>query len=80
VSGVTVRPLSTKRHRHQYATGEVLSLQQREWSFKGVSTAANDDFENTYVSNLCVRISGNRKIAGLVDRANVKINRDISGI
>jgi sugar lactone lactonase YvrE len=49
-------------------------------SFKGVSTAANDDLSNAYVYPNPVRpeYQGTVKITGLLDRANVKIT-DIGG-
>ena len=49
-------------------------------SFKGVSTAANDDLSNVYVYPNPVRpeYQGTVKIAGLLDKVNVKIT-DIEG-
>ena len=49
-------------------------------SFKGVATGANDDLSNVYVYPNPVRptYSGTVKVAGLLDKANVKIT-DIEG-
>ena len=63
------------------ATGEVfIATAKGMISFKGVSTAANDDLSNAYVYPNPVRpeYQGTVKIAGLLDRANVKIT-DIGG-
>ncbi|QIH38832.1 T9SS type A sorting domain-containing protein [Flavobacterium sp. Sr18] len=63
------------------ATGEVFVATAKGMvSFKGVSTAANDDLSNAYVYPNPVRpeYQGTVKIAGLLDRANVKIT-DIGG-
>jgi ligand-binding sensor domain-containing protein len=63
------------------ATGEVfIATAKGMVSFKGVSTAANDDLSNAYVYPNPVRpeYQGTVKIAGLLDRANVKIT-DIGG-
>ncbi|RYJ53113.1 T9SS type A sorting domain-containing protein [Flavobacterium petrolei] len=62
-------------------TGEVfIATAKGLVSFKGVSTAANDDLSNAYVYPNPVRpeYQGTVKIAGLLDRANVKIT-DIGG-
>ena len=49
-------------------------------SFKGVATGASDSLNNVYVYPNPVRpeFSGTVKIAGLLDRANIKIT-DIEG-
>ena len=49
-------------------------------SFKGIATAPNDDLSNAYVYPNPVRpeYQGTVKIAGLLDKANVKIT-DIGG-
>ena len=63
------------------ATGEVfIATAKGMVSFKGVSTAANDDLSNAYVYPNPVRpeYQGTVKIAGLLDKANVKIT-DIGG-
>lgn len=63
------------------ATGKVfIATAKGMVSFKGVSTAANDDLSNAYVYPNPVRpeYQGTVKIAGLLDRANVKIT-DIGG-
>ena len=63
------------------ATGEVfIATAKGLVSFKGVSTAANDDLSSAYVYPNPVRpeFEGTVKIAGLLDRANVKIT-DIEG-
>lgn len=63
------------------ATGEVfIATAKGLVSFKGVSTAANDDLSNAYVYPNPVRpeYQGTVKIAGLLDRANIKIT-DIEG-
>jgi ligand-binding sensor domain-containing protein len=63
------------------ATGEIfIATAKGMVSFKGVSTAANDDLSNAYVYPNPVRpeYQGTVKIAGLLDRANVKIT-DIGG-
>jgi ligand-binding sensor domain-containing protein len=63
------------------ATGEVfIATAKGMVSFKGVSTAANDDLSNAYVYPNPVRpdYQGTVKIAGLLDKANIKIT-DIGG-
>ena len=63
------------------ATGEVfIATNKGVISFKGVATGANDDLSNVYVYPNPVRptYSGTVKVAGLLDRANVKIT-DIEG-
>lgn len=63
------------------ATGEVfIATTKGLVSFKGVSTAANDDLSNVYVYPNPVRPEylGTVKIAGLLDKANIKIT-DIEG-
>ncbi len=63
------------------ATGEVfIATAKGLVSFKGTSTAANDDLNNAYVYPNPVRpeYQGTVKIAGLLDKANVKIT-DIEG-
>ncbi|MFV8341430.1 T9SS type A sorting domain-containing protein [Flavobacterium sp. XS2P39] len=62
-------------------TGEVfIATAKGLVSFKGVSTAANDDLSNAYVYPNPVRpeYQGTVKIAGLLDKANIKIT-DIEG-
>lgn len=62
-------------------TGEVfIATAKGLVSFKGVSTAANDDLNNAYVYPNPVRpeYQGTVKIAGLLDKANIKIT-DIEG-
>ncbi len=62
-------------------TGEVfIATAKGLVSFKGVSTAANDDLSNAYVYPNPVRpeYQGTVKIAGLLDKANIKIS-DIEG-
>ncbi|MFV8441477.1 T9SS type A sorting domain-containing protein [Flavobacterium sp. LB2P44] len=62
-------------------TGEVfIATAKGLVSFKGVSTAANDDLSNAYVYPNPVRpeYQGTIKIAGLLDKANIKIT-DIEG-
>ncbi len=63
------------------ATGEVfIATAKGLVSFKGVSTAANDDLSNAYVYPNPVRpeYQGTIKIAGLLDKATIKIT-DIEG-
>ena len=63
------------------ATGEVfIATAKGLVSFKGVSTAANDDLSNAYVYPNPVRpeYQGTVKIAGLLDKATIKIT-DIGG-
>ncbi len=63
------------------ATGEVfIATQKGLVSFKGVSTSSNDDLSAVYIYPNPVRpnYSGTVKIAGLIDKANVKIT-DIEG-
>ena len=63
------------------ATGEVfIATAKGLVSFKGTATAANDDLSNAYVYPNPVRpeYQGTVKIAGLLDRANIKIT-DIEG-
>lgn len=63
------------------ATGEVfIATNKGMVSFKGIATDANDDLSNVYVYPNPVRpgFSGTVKIAGLIDKANVKIT-DIEG-
>lgn len=63
------------------STGEVyIATTKGMVSFKGVATAASDSLSNVYVYPNPVRpgFSGTVKIAGLLDRANVKIT-DIEG-
>ena len=63
------------------ATGEVfIATAKGMVSFKGVSTAANDDLSNAYVYPNPVRpeYQGTVKIAGLLDKATIKIT-DIEG-
>ena len=62
-------------------TGEVfIATNKGMISFKGVATGANDDLSNVYVYPNPVRptYSGTVKVAGLLDKANVKIT-DIEG-
>lgn len=62
-------------------TGEVfIATAKGLVSFKGVSTAANDDLSNAYVYPNPVRpeYQGTVKIAGLLDKANIKIT-DVEG-
>ena len=62
-------------------TGEVfIATSKGMISFKGVATGANDDLSNVYVYPNPVRptYSGTVKVAGLLDKANVKIT-DIEG-
>jgi hypothetical protein len=63
------------------ATGEVyLATNKGMISFKGIATQANEDLNNVYVYPNPVRpeFSGTVKIAGLLDKANIKIT-DIEG-
>ncbi len=63
------------------ATGEVfIATDKGLVSFKGTSTAANEDLNNVYVYPNPVRpeFEGTVKIAGLLNKANVKIT-DIEG-
>ncbi|MEN2401416.1 T9SS type A sorting domain-containing protein [Flavobacterium sp. MC2016-06] len=62
-------------------TGEVfIATTKGMISFKGVSTDASDDLNNVYVYPNPVRptFTGTVKVAGLIDKANVKIT-DITG-
>jgi hypothetical protein len=62
-------------------TGEVyIATTKGMISFKGVATGASDSLNNVYVYPNPVRpeFSGTVKIAGLLDRANIKIT-DIEG-
>ncbi len=62
-------------------TGEVFFATDRGLvSYKGTSTAAEDDLNNVYVYPNPVRpgFEGDVKISGLIDRANIKIT-DIEG-
>ncbi|MBB4801130.1 ligand-binding sensor domain-containing protein [Flavobacterium nitrogenifigens] len=62
-------------------TGEVfIATNKGMISFNGVATSANDDLSNAYVYPNPVRpnYSGTVKVAGLIDKANVKIT-DIEG-
>jgi ligand-binding sensor domain-containing protein len=62
-------------------TGEVfIATNKGLISFKGISTGANEDLNSVYVYPNPVRpeFTGTVKIAGLLDKANVKIT-DISG-
>lgn len=62
-------------------TGEVfIATNKGLVSFNGVATEANDDLSNVYVYPNPVRpnYSGTVKVAGLIDKANVKIT-DIEG-
>lgn len=63
------------------ATGEVfIATDKGLISFKGTSTAANEDLNNVYVYPNPVRpeFSGTVKVAGLLNKANIKIT-DIEG-
>ncbi|MGO4905399.1 type IX secretion system anionic LPS delivery protein PorZ [Flavobacterium sp. W20_MBD1_R3] len=63
------------------ATGEVfIATAKGLVSFKGIATAANDDLSNAYVYPNPVRpeYQGTVKIAGLLDKATIKIT-DIGG-
>ena len=63
------------------ATGEVfIATSKGLISYKGTSTAANDNLNNVYVYPNPVRpeFTGTVKIAGLLDKANIKIT-DIEG-
>ena len=63
------------------ATGEVfIATSKGLVSFKGTATAANDDLSNAYVYPNPMRpeYQGTVKIAGLLDKANIKIT-DIEG-
>ena len=63
------------------ATGEVfIATNKGMISFKGTSTEANEDLNNVYVYPNPVRptYSGTVKVAGLLDKANIKIT-DIEG-
>lgn len=63
------------------ATGEVfIATNKGMISFKGIATGANEDLNNVYVYPNPVRpnYSGTVKVAGLLDKANVKIT-DIEG-
>ncbi|WP_348812183.1 T9SS type A sorting domain-containing protein [Flavobacterium maritimum] len=63
------------------ATGEVfIATSKGLISFKGISTAASDDLSKVYVYPNPVRpeFEGTVKIAGLLDKANIKIT-DIEG-
>lgn len=62
-------------------TGEVfIATDKGLVSFKGISTGANEDLNNVYVYPNPVRPSyaGTVKVAGLIDKANIKIT-DIQG-
>jgi hypothetical protein len=62
-------------------TGEVfIATNKGMISFKGIATGANEDLNNAYVYPNPVRptYSGTVKVAGLIDKANVKIT-DIEG-
>lgn len=62
-------------------SGEVFIVTNKGMiSFKGIATGANDDLSNVYVYPNPVRptYSGTVKIAGLIDKANIKIT-DIEG-
>lgn len=62
-------------------TGEVFIVTNKGMiSFKGIATGANDDLNNVYVYPNPVRptYSGTVKVAGLIDKANIKIT-DIEG-
>jgi hypothetical protein len=64
-----------------YETGEVfLATDKGMVSFKGTATRANEDLNNVYVYPNPVRpeFNGTVKIAGLLDKANIKIT-DIQG-
>lgn len=63
------------------ATGEVFFATDKGMvSFKGIATEANEDLNNAYVYPNPVRpnYSGTVKVAGLIDKANIKIT-DIEG-
>lgn len=63
------------------ATGEVfIATNKGMISFKGVATGANEDLNNVYVYPNPVRpnYAGTVKVAGLIDKANIKIT-DIEG-
>jgi hypothetical protein len=63
------------------ATGEVfIATNKGMISFKGIATDANEDLNNVYVYPNPVRptYSGTVKVAGLIDKANIKIT-DIEG-
>lgn len=63
------------------ATGEVfIATNKGMISFKGIATGANDNLNNVYVYPNPVRpsYSGTVKVAGLIDKANIKIT-DIEG-
>jgi len=63
------------------ATGEVfIATNKGLISFKGIATDANDDLSNVYVYPNPVRPAyfGTVKVAGLIDKANIKIT-DIEG-
>jgi hypothetical protein len=47
-------------------------------SFKGIATKASEDLTNVYVYQVRPQYEGTVKIAGLINRANVKIT-DIAG-
>ncbi|SHG64824.1 hypothetical protein SAMN05443663_103377 [Flavobacterium defluvii] len=62
-------------------TGEVFIVTNKGMiSFKGIATGANEDLSNVYVYPNPVRptYSGTVKVAGLIDKANIKIT-DIEG-
>lgn len=62
-------------------TGEVFMATDKGMiSFKGIATGANEDLNNVYVYPNPVRptFSGTVKVAGLIDKANIKIT-DIEG-
>lgn len=62
-------------------TGEVFLVTNKGMiSFKGIATGANEDLNNAYVYPNPVRpnYSGTVKVAGLIDKANIKIT-DIEG-
>ncbi|KRB53999.1 T9SS type A sorting domain-containing protein [Flavobacterium sp. Root186] len=63
------------------ATGEVfIATNKGMISFKGIATGANENLNNVYVYPNPVRptYSGTVKVAGLIDKANIKIT-DIEG-
>ena len=63
------------------ATGEVfIATNKGMISFKGIATGANEDLNNVYVYPNPVRpnYAGTVKVAGLIDKANIKIT-DIEG-
>ncbi|SHH32977.1 Por secretion system C-terminal sorting domain-containing protein [Flavobacterium johnsoniae] len=63
------------------STGEVfIATNKGMISFKGIATGANEDLNNVYVYPNPVRptYSGTVKVAGLIDKANIKIT-DIEG-